>query len=155
MYQNLKDEVGDIHAMQPPCQVGLRGGVAMYICFCCVFQYMYVVGVTSTSNVDGDGCLLLNLWRQQLIHQDTFSIIWTLSIAVAAHVYPNAVGEPFSPRRGVSALSKTCNVSRAVMAMKMYELELCMNPIQCVYPYILVYILYMYVYICIYIYTYT
>ena len=26
MYQNLKDEVGDIRAMQPLCQVGLRGG---------------------------------------------------------------------------------------------------------------------------------
>lgn len=55
MYQNLKDEAGDIHAMQPLCQVGLRGGD--HFCF---LKHMYSVCVTCTSNVDGDGCLLLN-----------------------------------------------------------------------------------------------
>ena len=81
---------------------------------------MYSVCVTCTSNVDGDGCLLLNpvetamrgfpkVYRNAMPDQfgekpsftkTPFSIIWTLSIAVAAHVYPQRPGRALLRRAG-------------------------------------------------------
>ena len=124
MYQNLKDEAGDSHAMQPLCQVGLPGVtilytnilcVYIYICFthifCMCYEYIYFK------------CrwwrmpLFLNLWRQQEFLQFPWSLpkclksVWTKRHHSPRHLFHNMdpvhsrCGSCFPQRRGRALLA--------------------------------------------------